>query len=170
MVPPHIEPADAIVVLGGGAGQDGLHLHSAARFVAGARLYQSGLAPAIAFTGGVAFSSDAASEGKAFHEAWRLFGLPDTAVIVESRATSTYENAALLTPHLANRKRILLVTSVLHMRRARDVFTRAGFTVLPAPIPQYPEVLQTPFARWQAAATLGYEWAAWLVYWVKGYL
>jgi uncharacterized SAM-binding protein YcdF (DUF218 family) len=54
---------------------------------------------------------------------------------LESKSRTTAENArysySILEP--LNKKSIILVTSSLHMMRARWSFERAGFNVLPAP-------------------------------------
>jgi uncharacterized SAM-binding protein YcdF (DUF218 family) len=56
---------------------------------------------------------------------------------MEDRSGSTAENAALSAGILLPRKvrRIILVTSGFHMRRAAALFMQAGFIVLPAPVP-----------------------------------
>jgi uncharacterized SAM-binding protein YcdF (DUF218 family) len=167
-VPPQIAKADAIVVLGGGAGKDGLYLHSSARFLRGAQLFREGGAPLIFFTGG-GIGDEGATEGEQFLKAWEEFGFPVTAARVDQKATSTRENALAAGQILAG-SRVLLVTSNLHMRRARDTFVKTGFTVLPAPVPPRPERLQNPAARWSAAANLVYEWAAYLKYEYEGWV
>jgi uncharacterized SAM-binding protein YcdF (DUF218 family) len=66
-------------------------------------------------------------------------------MLLEGSSTTTTENAAdtarLLLPRGV--RRILLVTSALHMRRARGLFERAGFEVVPAPTDI--EVARRPF-------------------------
>ena len=83
------------------------------------QLYRAGYAPLVVFTGGGPHVWDAdATEGKAFLDAWKEFGLPVSATCVDTRATNTHENAVAAAGLLGNAKKILLVTSVLHMRRA----------------------------------------------------
>ena len=170
-VEPELRPAEAIVVLGGGASAEGLHLHSSARMFHAMRLYHRDLAPIVAFTGGSQRPAPGShTEGAAFLEAWKEFGMPATAAVVDPTALNTYENALRMREHLGDRERILLVTSSAHMRRARDTFVAQGFTVLPAPLPpQSPQFLH-PASRWSASVGLLYEGTAWLSYRVRGRL
>lgn len=62
----------------------------------------------------------------------RMQGVPTTALRVESQSDDTWENArhaARLSPPLP--RRIVLVTSLIHMPRARAAFAGAGFEVCP---------------------------------------
>jgi uncharacterized SAM-binding protein YcdF (DUF218 family) len=72
-------------------------------------------------------------------------GVPATAMLLEGQSRTTTENAADTARLLQARgiRKILLVTSALHMRRARGLFERAGFEVVPAPTDY--EVVQRPF-------------------------
>jgi uncharacterized SAM-binding protein YcdF (DUF218 family) len=171
-VPADIQPAEAIVVLGGGAGSDGLYLHSSARMLKGMELYHLGLAPFIVFTGGTTDGrlDSPISEGATFLRVWKEFGLPATATRVDMRAANTHENAVESRKLLGGPRSILLVTSNLHMRRASAVFRHEGFTVYPAPVPPRPERLPHPAAKWTTAASLLYEWAAYLKYWLAGFV
>jgi uncharacterized SAM-binding protein YcdF (DUF218 family) len=61
-------------------------------------------------------------------------GVPKSAILPESESRNTYENA-LFTKRLLDArgcKTILLVTSALHMRRARTIFQSVGLEVVPA--------------------------------------
>ena len=61
---------------------------------------------------------------------------PQGRVVIEPKATTTYENAVftrnLLAPSATDRW--LIVTSAVHMPRAIGVFRRAGFTVESWPV------------------------------------
>ena len=62
----------------------------------------------------------------------RAHGVPESALRVEARSGDTWgnaEQAALLSPSLP--RRIVLVTSLLHLPRARQAFASAGFEVCP---------------------------------------
>lgn len=71
------------------------------------------------------------------YEYARLNGIAPERLVIETRARSTFQNAVytrqLLVP--AQDKRWLLVTSAAHMPRAVGCFRKAGFEVLPLPVP-----------------------------------
>jgi uncharacterized SAM-binding protein YcdF (DUF218 family) len=62
-------------------------------------------------------------------------GVPASAILVETRSRSTYENAAFTAAILRARgiRRIVLVTSAWHMWRAELCFRKQGLAVIPAP-------------------------------------
>ena len=66
-------------------------------------------------------------------------------MVLESGSGNTYENAIQTRALLQAQgvEEIVLVTSALHMRRARRAFEAAGFTVHPAPTDY--EVIEMPF-------------------------
>lgn len=109
------------------------------RFFAGIDLMAAGRAPYLIFTGGwIPTQPDATLEGVILADAARRMGIPDQKIRVTGRVSSTIEEAAAVmamlgTPH-GPRPRVLLVTSAFHMARARQVFERAGATVLPYPV------------------------------------
>lgn len=120
--------ADAIVILGGGmAGHKvcgGAEMFSGAdRVWVGARLYKAGHAPIVYCTGG--------GVGKSTLPLLRDFGVPEAAVRWYDEPRNTEEEAKKLAGE--NVKKILLVTSAWHMPRARMLFERVGFDVIPAP-------------------------------------
>lgn len=134
--------ADAIVVLGGGVGPaEPPRLlpdlgPAADRVWHAARLFQAGKAPVIVVSGGRGLVPDA--EKLSESGAMRLFledlGVPERAVLEEAESRNTYENALYTKEVLDSRgdKKILLVTSALHMRRAKAIFESMGFQVTPA--------------------------------------
>ncbi len=143
--------APAIVVLGGAIEGPRLpwrpypDLNAAAdRMWHAARLYRAGKAPLLVLSGGTVHPGEA-PEAEVMRQFLGDMGVPASAMLLEGESTTTTENAAdtarLLRPH--GIRRILLVTSALHMRRARGLFERAGFDVVPAPTDY--EVVQRPF-------------------------
>jgi uncharacterized SAM-binding protein YcdF (DUF218 family) len=65
-------------------------------------------------------------------------GVRDDAIVLEERSLNTEDNA-LNTARIAHRigaRRILLVTSSLHMPRAMTLFERTGLEVVPVPVPE----------------------------------
>lgn len=143
--------APAMVVLGG-AVEGALppsrpypDLRSAAdRLWHAARLYRAGKAPLLVLSGGTLHPGEAA-EAEAMRQFLADMGVPAAAMLLEDRSLTTTENAADTARLLQPRgiRKILLVTSALHMRRARGLFERAGFEVVAAPTDY--EVVSRPF-------------------------
>ena len=109
--------ADAIVVLGGGAGESGEGGQGYQERVKKAvDLYRAGYAEWLVFSTGWTYT---------FHEADLMrvlavsLGVPEAAIILEKKAGSTYENVRFVRAIAEPRgwKRILLVSSPYHMRR-----------------------------------------------------
>jgi len=139
-----VPQAQAIVVLGGT-----LHMPSARhhlsglinpsdRLLAAFRLYRSGKAPLVFCSGGNNPIGNQA--GKTPESTWmaRLleeWNIPSTAIQIESGSINTRENAIRSYQILAPRgiRRIILVTSALHMPRAAGAFRQAGFEVIAVP-------------------------------------
>ena len=127
--------ADAIVVLGGGMGAHpkckAPEMFGAAdRVWQGARLYKAGLAKLIAFSGpDVEVSTVPLAED---------LGVSRETMMYFSDARNTEEESKYIFEKLSrgtngNKPKILLVTSAWHMSRAKLLFERAGFDVVPAP-------------------------------------
>ena len=126
--------ADAILVLSGGVlgktpPRPSIEIADAGdRLLYGAALFKQGKAPQIICTGNAATGGlvpRPASEDMA--ELLTLLGIPDQAIVTETRSENTHEHAVLLCPILQERAaaRVLLVTSAMHMPRAMGVFLRA---------------------------------------------
>ncbi len=131
--------SDAIVVLGGtivpaagileypslGAGAD--------RVWHAARIYRAGKAPLLILTGG--YTTDGwTSEAQAMKEFILALGIPEESVLLEDQSLNTSQNATNTAGLLqkSGLKEIILVTSALHMPRAKALFDAAGFQVTPA--------------------------------------
>lgn len=116
-----LPPSDAVVVLGG----DGPR-----RAAKAAALFRQGVAPRILVTG----DGDCLS----IREDLVRRGVPARAVEVECLSRNTMENAAFSAPVLARMqaRRVVLVTSWFHMRRALACFEAAapGLALLAAPV------------------------------------
>jgi uncharacterized SAM-binding protein YcdF (DUF218 family) len=130
---PRLEPADAVVVLGGGYTQTSLGDPSLQRLVQGIRLYRRGLAPLLVFTGEAPAGRVSEPEMRAQYA--RNLGVPPEAILALPGANTTREEALRARSALEPRgvRSVLLVSSSLHLTRARAVFERAGFQVFPAP-------------------------------------
>jgi uncharacterized SAM-binding protein YcdF (DUF218 family) len=127
---PDVGPAEAIVVLGASVNLDGtLGDASLRRAVSGISLYREGLAPRLVFLG-------MAGEAESRARLAMSFGVPREAIVTEGEEPTTRDEAHRMGVVLGERlgiHKILLVTDILHMRRARALFERAGLSVRPAP-------------------------------------
>jgi uncharacterized SAM-binding protein YcdF (DUF218 family) len=169
-VPVQLQPAAAIVVLGGGMEDDGvLTSSSLRRALYGIILYHQGFAPLLAFSGPA--SEDSREEAAVRAEMARLFGVLPSAIVTETAAQTTREEAlrmaALLQP--MDVYQILLVTSYEHMTRSRRLFENAGFTVQPAPVDDLSHA-RKPEARLRLMRQVTQEFLARTYYRLAGYL
>lgn len=138
--------ADAIVVLGGGSRMPWLRRNgggpvdpeelTSSRLAAGARAWLAGKAPVIVLSGGRA--GRGASEADRMAAAIARLGVPASALLLEEQSSNTRGNA-LFTKRLGREHGIhtvLLVTSAVHMPRARLQFAQAGIEAIPVPVPE----------------------------------
>lgn len=164
--------ADAVVVLGGGghvgwSRREGVTADELpySRLAAGARLWLAGRAPRVVLSGG---GENGHSEARGMARAIATLGVPERALLLEQRSTDTLGNA-VYTAELARRhgiRRVLLVTSALHMPRAELLFRQAGLEVVPMPVPE-PRIsggwtqrwIPRPRALWRSGRALK-EYAA----------
>lgn len=110
------ERADAIIVLGG---------DWKGRIQKGIELYRAGYAPVLVVTGAPLVAPET-TQADFLAEVARAAGVPASAILVEPRSESTYQDAAL-TLALARQHgwmRVLVVTSDWHSRRARSTFRK----------------------------------------------
>ncbi len=132
-----VAKADAIVVLSGimrqvegaplGEWGDGVD-----RFEGGIELFKAGKAPVIVFTRGqLPWQSYAIPEGELLARRAVLLGVPQAAIRLTAKVGNTADEAAAAARLLGERKKIILVTSAFHTRRALLLFEHAGFTVEP---------------------------------------
>ena len=126
--------ADAILVLGGALGGAWPPRRptftfgpSAGRVWEAAALYRAGKAPWVVISGGNQPGSDGQqAEGDAIAEMLMVLGVPDKAIRRETTSRNTRENAANVRGVLRDigARRILFVTSALHMPRAVRTFQK----------------------------------------------
>lgn len=132
--------ADAIVLLGGGlAPSSGANPYpdmndAADRIWHAARLFRAGKAPLVFASGGSDAEVSDMSEAQAMRALLVDLGVPPGRIVLEQRSRTTRENADFTVPLLREYRvrRVLLVTSALHMQRAVQEFRRAGLEVIPA--------------------------------------
>jgi uncharacterized SAM-binding protein YcdF (DUF218 family) len=153
-----IEKADAIVVLGGATrGDTHLSTHGdlnqqADRLLYAAELYRAGKAPVVLASGGGAPGDR--SEAELMEEILHIMGVPPRDILRESASRTTYDNARYSAILLQGKglRRVLLVTSAFHMRRALGVFRQTGLDVVPAPT-DYQRLAGRPLVpRWLPTA------------------
>ena len=132
------QPADAIVVLGGGIAaahppelpEPDLN-EGADRMWQAARLWKRGAAPRIIVTGG-SFLAKQGGTPLTEADAMRVFlidlGVPADAITDEGKALNTIENIRNVRA-IIGQGRVALVTSAYHMPRALQLAARAGLNV-----------------------------------------
>lgn len=140
-----------VVVLGGGVSGPRLpsrpysDLEAAAdRVWHASRLYHAGKASRLILSGGVTSVGDG-SEAAAMWDLLRDLQVPEGVVVLEEGSGNTRENAQHVAKILEAEgiDQIILVTSALHMQRARRLFESTGLLVLPSPTDF--EVIPMPF-------------------------
>lgn len=134
-----VPSAEAIVLLGGAirgdtrGGQTPDLNQRADRLLHTVALYKAAKAPLVVVSGGSPVGGR--SEAAQMRDLLILMGVPLAAMQLERESRNTYENAVYTGELLRERgvRRILLVTSALHMRRAVPLFEKQGLEVVPAP-------------------------------------
>lgn len=136
----------AAVVLGGFTSMNTviqdrvLIARGADRFTHALRLYKEGRVERLVLTGGSSnVVLDATmTEAEAMAQLFSTAGVPDSALVLESHARSTAENAAFSKLKLDSlglgADTVLLITSAWHMRRAVACFQHQGIVVKPFPV------------------------------------
>jgi uncharacterized SAM-binding protein YcdF (DUF218 family) len=144
-LPPETTPqAEVIVLLGGGTESADpprpmTEVNSAGdRVLYAAKLYQDGAAPIILASGGnldfsTARGTSPAEEMKAL---LTLAGVPEDAIWLQPESENTHDDAVFSAEILDENDitEIILVTSAMHMPRAKALFEAQGLEVIPAPV------------------------------------
>lgn len=123
--------ADIAIILSAGRYRDGsLNEDALQRTVAGVRLFHQGLVPRLLFSGGPCCGESASA---LMARLAADLGVPPEAILLEEQSARTYDSAmhsaALLRRH--GFESVILVTSTLHITRARLAFEAAGVSVQP---------------------------------------
>jgi uncharacterized SAM-binding protein YcdF (DUF218 family) len=136
--------AEVIVVLGGGTESGDpprpmTEVNSAGdRVLYATHLYKEGAAPAILVSGGNLKFSEArgATPAKEMTELLTLTGVSQEAIWQQAESQNTYEDALYSAEILREKgiEEIILVTSAMHMPRAKALFEHQGINVIPAPV------------------------------------
>ena len=133
-----IDSADAIVVLSGMLEFNELGDSSYVewgdpdRFFGGIALFKAGKAPKLVFTGGkMPWDKAKKTEGAVLKEYAISDGIPSEKIFVTKDVENTADEAVAVKELIRPSKRIILVTSAYHMYRAKKLFEKQGFIVIP---------------------------------------
>ena len=164
--------ADAIVVFAGGVGESGKAGGGYQERVKQAmELYHEGKAPWLIFSSGYLF---AFREAEVMRDLAVDHGVPAADIILETKAANTYENVAFVREILDKRgwRRILLVSSPYHMRRALWTWRRVAPEVqaIPAPVPTSQFYVHGWGASLEQIRGILHEYLAIIVYWWRGWI
>ncbi|PSO48613.1 MAG: hypothetical protein BRC33_09005 [Cyanobacteria bacterium SW_9_44_58] len=187
--------ADAIILLGGSTQvptppRKTVEITEAGdRVLYAAHLYQAGKAPLIIATGGrIGWLQNAPPEAHSMKRLLIEIGVPSSVIIEEPDSLNTHQNAVYTKKILEERDiaRSLLVTSAVHMPRARLTFKKQGIEVIPAPTDflvtkmDWQQLQRTPQAtllncipqagRLQQTTRALKEYFGIVVYWLKGWI
>ncbi len=169
----NVGPADAIVVLGAGMlRDDSLTDESMRRFICGMSLYKERRAPLLVLLGPGRGARQEHSEAATRAQIAIQFDIPKDALVTISTALTTNEEARATANALRPRgvARILLVTESTHMRRAKLLFEKAGFTVLPVSSDHLFEFADSPEERLWLLLRLAQESVGLIYYRIAGYI
>ena len=133
-----IYSADAIVVLSGMLGinevGDSTYVEwgDPDRFFGGLALFKADKAQKLIFTGGkLPWNNTRKTEGEVLKEYAISNGIPSDKILVTKDVENTAEEAVAVKELIGQNKKIILVTSAYHMYRAKRLFEKKGFNVIP---------------------------------------
>lgn len=170
-----IQKADVIVVLGSGIYPNGeLTWFSLLRTLKGMELYKSGYSSKILFSGyaGSRNLEKGYSLAKSMAEIAVRYGVPKEDILLEDISTRTYENA-IETKKIMEKegfKTALLVTSAVHMYRAKLVFEKAGVNVIPASVFPIEAHINDPIERLLVFRETMREYLGLVMYKMRGWI
>lgn len=185
----NVSPAyDYGIVLGGMASFDATNNRfnpnrSIDRLLQSVKLYKEGKIKKIFIVGGCGdILCDEKTESEFLKEYLITIGLPDSAIMIETLSKNTRQNAlnakSLLEKNDSSTKRLLLITSAVHMRRSLACFKKAGLSPDPfvadrytGPRKYYFDHLFIPdlgaLLAWEA---LNHELIGYITYYIMGYI
>lgn len=193
--PTELPAADAIVLLGGSLRPVSPPRKTVEvseqgdRALYAAYLYKQKKAPYIIASGGrVQWRGGGPSEASDMADFLTAIGVPRSAILQEPDSLNTYQNAVNVRQILErqNFKRVLLVTSALHMPRSLAIFKKQGIEAIPAPtdflvtelLLEEPNSSAEGFLlnllpevdRLQRTTQAMKEYVGFAIYWLKGWL
>jgi uncharacterized SAM-binding protein YcdF (DUF218 family) len=176
-------PADAVVVPGGGSVDRSWigappvpNSETYTRLVTGVELAKKKNIPLVLAGGNGEPFATTLNDADVMAKAAYAMGMPPDRVIIENRSKNTPENAREVRKLLKG-NRIILATSAYYMKRAVAMFTRQGFSVIPAPAYHLAQTRKRGFAllipraqNLAASSTALAEWMS-LAWWrIRGKL
>ena len=141
-IPETIPQAEAIVLLGGATKAPSYPRSMADlseqgdRIIYAAKLYKDGKAPLIIAAGGrIDWRSGGQPESEDMQQLLEFIGIPPEAIIQEPKSLNTHENAVNVKEILVEKqmKKVLLVTSAIHMPRSLLIFKKQEIEAIAAP-------------------------------------
>ncbi len=181
------EKYDVAIVLGGFSSydesQEQVQFHSATdRLMAGIKLYKTGRAKKLMIVSGSGQIMNPEEKEAAFIKDYLLsIGIPNRDLIIESESKNTRENAVFATKILNEKYpngKYILITSAIHMPRAKRCFQQTELTLTPFSVDHQAGPRKYIFdhlfipnldslRRW---TFLIKEWAGFIVYKLNGYI
>ena len=164
--------SDAIVVFGGGVGESGEAGGGYQERVKKAvDLYRAGYAPHVVISSGFVF---AFKEAEVMRALAVQNGVPASAIQLETEAANTYQNVIFTRRILAAHgwRRVLLVSSPYHMRRALMTWRKSApdIDVRPEPVSASQFYAHDRGANLQQIRGIAQEYLAIVDYWWKGWI
>ena len=141
-IPETIPQAEAIVLLGGSTKAPSYPRsmpdisEQGDRVIYAAKLYKEGKAPLIIAAGGrIDWRVGGQPESEDMQQLLEFIGIPNEAIIKESKSLNTHENAVNVREILREKRieKILLVTSAMHMPRSLLIFKKQQINAIAAP-------------------------------------
>ena len=140
-----IEPSEGIVVLSSGrilppGNTKIIEWADPDRFFAGVNLYKANKSSRLIFTGGMdPMFSRLPPEGDIYIREAISMGIPKEDLFTTYAVNNTFQEAKAIKELFKNeivssQKKIILVTSAFHMKRAKKVFEKEGLSVQPYPV------------------------------------
>ena len=102
------------------------------RFFGGVALFKAGKSQKLVFTGGkMPWDKSKKTEGEVLKEYAISNGIPEEKILVTKDVENTADEADAVKELISPSKKIILVTSAFHMYRAKKLFEKKGFEVIP---------------------------------------
>ena len=134
----NIDHCDAIIVLSGMlrinelGGSTYIEWGDPDRFYGGIDLFKEGKAQKLVFTGGkIPWNKSEKNEGEVLKEFAISNGIASEKIFITKDVENTADEAVAVKQTISSNKKIILVTSAYHMYRAKRLFEKQGFDVIP---------------------------------------